>query len=62
MILVFARPGIAQDEKADLIRSLSDKNQEARAAAARDLAKMGTDGPQGVNDFDSNIKVGCPQS
>lgn len=40
-ILVFAVPGIAQDEKPDLIRSLSDKNEETRAAAARDLAKMG---------------------
>ena len=41
MILVFPTLGIAQEEKPDLIRSLSDRNQETRAAAARDLAKMG---------------------
>jgi HEAT repeat protein len=40
MILMFALPGIAQDEKPDLIRSLTD-NQETRAGAARQLAKMG---------------------
>src|SRR5439155_19038019 len=64
MILVFARPGIAQDEKPDLIRSLSDKNQETRATAARDLAKMGPAAQPAVpylikalKDPDLNVRV-----
>jgi len=41
MIFLFAAPGLTQEEKPHLIQSLSDKNQQTRASAARELAKMG---------------------